>query len=81
MATKNAGEVMVPIEVYPHIPYWATLREAVEKLEESILEAHGKSSLPRAGAAAWNSKKARYPGRTGTEIPADHVDSSQKRTV
>lgn len=48
MATKSAGEVMVPIEQYPHISYWSTLRQAVKKLEESTLEAHGKNSLPRA---------------------------------
>lgn len=48
MATKNAGEIMVPIEMYPHISYWSTLRQAVEKLEETTLESHGKKSLPRA---------------------------------
>ncbi len=48
MATKTACEIMVTIEEYPHISYWFTLRQAVEKLEESTLEAHGKSSLPRA---------------------------------
>jgi len=48
MATKNAGEIMIPIENYPKISYWSTLHQAVNKLEEATLEAHGKMSLPRA---------------------------------
>lgn len=48
MASKNASEIMIPIEKYPKISFWSTLHQAVDKLEEATLEAHGKNSLPRA---------------------------------
>lgn len=48
MPSKRAGKIMVPIENYPRISFKSTLNEAVHKLEEATLEAHGKTSLPRA---------------------------------
>ena len=48
MASKRAGEIMIPIENYPKISFWSSLHQAVDKLEKSTLEAHGKNSLPRA---------------------------------
>ena len=48
MARKNAGELMIPIDNYPHIPFWYTLRQAVDELEKATLEVVGKRSLPRA---------------------------------
>ena len=48
MRTKTAGEIMIPLEQYPHIPYWFTLRQAVAEMEKSELEVRGRRSLPRA---------------------------------
>ena len=48
MITKTAGDIMVPLDQYPHIPYWFTLRQAIAALEKSVLEIGGRQSLPRA---------------------------------
>jgi len=48
MANKTAGDIMIPLERYPHIPYWFTLRQAVAELEKSTIEHQGRKSLPRA---------------------------------
>ncbi len=48
MTTKRAGEIMIPLDQYPHIPYWFTLRQAVAALEKSEIEREGRKSLPRA---------------------------------
>lgn len=48
MRTRTAAEIMIPLEQYPHIPYWFTLRQAVAEMEKSELESHGRRSLPRA---------------------------------
>ena len=48
MRTRTAVEIMIPLEQYPHIPYWFTLRQAVAEMEKSELECHGRKSLPRA---------------------------------
>jgi CBS-domain-containing membrane protein len=45
--TKRAGDLMIPLENYPHIPYWFTLRQAVAEMESSQLEFEGRKSLPR----------------------------------
>lgn len=44
---KRAGQIMIPLEKYPHIPYWFTLRQAMAEMEHSILEIAGRQSLPR----------------------------------
>jgi len=48
VTTKRAGEIMIPLDQYPHIPYWFTLRQAVAALEKSEIEREGRKSLPRA---------------------------------
>jgi len=48
MIAKRAGDIMIPIDKYPHIPYWFTLRQAVATMEKSELEVEGRKSLPRA---------------------------------
>ena len=48
MIAKRAGDIMIPIDKYPHIPYWFTLRQAVATMENSELEVEGRKSLPRA---------------------------------
>jgi len=44
---KRAGEIMIPLEKYPHIPYWFTLRQAMAEMEHSVLDINGRQSLPR----------------------------------
>ena len=48
MANKTAGDIMIPLERYPHIPFWFTLRQAIAELEKSTIEHGGRKSLPRA---------------------------------
>ena len=43
----NAGGLMIPLEEYPHIPYWFTLRQAMAEIENSELKINGQRSLPR----------------------------------
>jgi len=47
MVTKKVHEVMIPLKDYPHISYWDSLLEAVEKIENSQIVYKNKSSLPR----------------------------------
>lgn len=47
MEMKRAGDIMVPLDEYPHLPYWFTLRQATVELEKSELEIDGRKSLPR----------------------------------
>jgi len=48
VATKRAGEIMIPLDKYPSVPHWYTLRQAVEEIENSKLNISGRKSLPRA---------------------------------
>ncbi len=48
MSAKKAGEIMIPLDKYPHIPYWFTVRQAVAEMEQSEIESDGRKSLPRA---------------------------------
>lgn len=48
MAATTAGDIMIPLDQYPHIPYWFTLRQAIAEMEKSTLEIEGRQSLPRA---------------------------------
>ncbi len=47
MPTRRAGDMMIPLEKYPHIPHWFTLRQAVAEIKKSELEVGGQKSLPR----------------------------------
>ena len=44
---KKAGDLMIPLDKYPHIPYWFTLRQAMAEFENSSLDINGQISLPR----------------------------------
>lgn len=44
---KTAGELMIPLDKYPHIPYWFTLRQAMAEIANSEIEIDGQKSLPR----------------------------------
>jgi predicted transcriptional regulator len=48
MSTKHAKDIMIPIEIYPHISYYYTLRKAVEVLENATIIWGEQTSLPRA---------------------------------
>ena len=48
MQAKRAGEIMIPLDQYPHIPSWFTLRQAIAELRASQIEVRGRMSLPRA---------------------------------
>lgn len=48
MQTRIAADIMIPLEKYPHIPYWFSLRQAVAEMEKTSLEVGGRKSLPRA---------------------------------
>jgi CBS domain-containing protein len=47
MEIKRAEEIMIPLDKYPHIPYWFTLRQAMAEMEKSEIEVKGRKSLPR----------------------------------
>jgi CBS domain-containing protein len=46
---KKAGDLMIPLEKYPHVPYWFSLRQAVAIMERTKLnpDMPGGSSLAR----------------------------------
>ena len=47
MAGICAKDILVPLDKYPHIPNFHTLRQAVALIEHSVLEINGRTSLPR----------------------------------
>ncbi|MFC2150470.1 HPP family protein [Calditrichota bacterium] len=47
MQERRARDIMIPLDSYPHIPYWFTLRQVVAEMEKSEIEIDGKQSLPR----------------------------------
>jgi predicted transcriptional regulator len=49
MEMKRVGEVMVPLEKFPHIPHWFTLRQALAELDRAESEAL-KNTPPTDGA-------------------------------
>jgi len=44
---KKAEEIMIPLDKYPHVPYWSSLREVIAVMERSVFEINGRQSLPR----------------------------------
>lgn len=47
MRNIRAGDVMIDLEKYPHVPYWFSLRQAMAEFEGSAIETGGQVSLPR----------------------------------
>ena len=39
--TKRVKELMIPLEDYPHIPYWFTLRQAMAIIREAAIKFEG----------------------------------------
>ncbi len=47
MEHMHAGDIMVPLDLYPHIPYWFTIRQAIAEMESAEIESNGRRSIPR----------------------------------
>ncbi|MBU0983642.1 MAG: CBS domain-containing protein [candidate division Zixibacteria bacterium] len=47
MKLYRARDVMIPLDQYPHIPHWFTLRQAIAELEQFQFEIAERKSLPR----------------------------------
>ncbi|MFH1373351.1 MAG: CBS domain-containing protein [bacterium] len=47
MENVRVGDIMIPLEDYPHLQDSCSLRQAIEIIEKSQLERHGRKSLPR----------------------------------
>ena len=47
MENVRVADIMTPLDDYPHIPYWFTLRQAMVEIQNFQLEVAGKKSLPR----------------------------------
>ncbi len=47
MENVRVSDTMIPLDNYPHIPYWFTLRQAIVEMQNFQLEADGMKSLPR----------------------------------
>ena len=48
MQLKQAGDIMVPLDEYHHLPYWFTLRQAMVEMERTVIDIEGRKSSPRA---------------------------------
>jgi len=44
---KRAEEIMIPMDRYPHVPYWFSLRQVMAIMENAEFNVDGKKSLPR----------------------------------
>lgn len=47
LQTRRVGELMIPLQDYPHLPVWSSLREAIEVMRQAELNVGGHRSLPR----------------------------------
>jgi CBS-domain-containing membrane protein len=47
MKNVTAGDLMIPLDQYPHIPYWFTIRQAIAEIFYGELIIENKRSLPR----------------------------------
>ncbi len=47
METRQVREIMIPLDEYPHVPYWFTLRQAVVEMQKSEIVVENQKSLPR----------------------------------
>jgi len=42
---KKASELMIPLEAYPHVPYWFSIRQAVAIMEKAEEGSDGRNRL------------------------------------
>lgn len=47
METKRVKDIMIPLDKYPHVPSWFTIRQTMEEMEKSRIDFLGRKSLPR----------------------------------
>jgi CBS domain-containing protein len=47
MESIKATDIMIPLDHYPHVPFWFTIRQAVAELERVQLSTDNRQSLPR----------------------------------
>ena len=43
---KKVKDLMIPLEDYPHIPYWFTLRQAMAIVREAAIKFEGSLRAP-----------------------------------
>ncbi|MFC1561557.1 CBS domain-containing protein [candidate division KSB1 bacterium] len=48
MDIKKVSDIMIPLDAYPHVPYWFTLRQSLIVFSKARLEIDNTISLPRA---------------------------------
>ena len=41
----RAGDIMIPLDKYPHIPYWYTLQQALAEMEINEIQVEAGASL------------------------------------
>ncbi|MBW2638541.1 MAG: hypothetical protein JRC86_13740 [Deltaproteobacteria bacterium] len=46
MELKCVGDIMTPLEAFPYIPYWFTLRQALAEWEDTWLKRPDYKSIP-----------------------------------
>ncbi|MEW5796220.1 MAG: CBS domain-containing protein [Candidatus Zixiibacteriota bacterium] len=46
MAVKRVGDFMVPLDMFPSIPYWFTLRQALAELGEFEIKRKDQKAIP-----------------------------------
>ncbi|GAB4348776.1 MAG: hypothetical protein Kow0099_31520 [Candidatus Abyssubacteria bacterium] len=44
---KTAGDIMIPLEKYPHVSITTPIRDVIALMEKSQIEVEGRKSLPR----------------------------------
>lgn len=47
IGTRRVGEIMIPLQEYPHLPVWSSIRDAVKVIHRTELNVRGRKSLPR----------------------------------
>lgn len=47
MENIHAEDVMIPMDSYPHVPHWFSLKQAIVEMEKTQFEVDGRKSLPR----------------------------------
>lgn len=47
MKLITAEDILIPLDSYPHVPYWFSLRQAIAAMERSQINCEGMQSLPR----------------------------------
>ena len=56
MKIKKVGDIMIPLETYPHIPYWFKLRQAVAEMETTMSTGDTDKSFSRLSLLVFDEK-------------------------